>query len=250
MNTQTRVHPEKRWLRRWSLSITHALILAVGTTIVVGCGNKTASAKDSQSVDTPRSSVVITRVDSPRVEHKPAVRLVEFGVHGVMADSVAKVEVAVASAVDTIPGLLTSLNPVATNDGTVHGIGMTEGGEAKTGYDYNSRTRRLTVFPLPSDLNGFFHEIALSSDAEFVAYVAHVQSGQTWAVVRSWPSMALVTRTPPSAGYPSDVGYDQVAWSGPDHVRISYRISSGPSIVVEGEPQTGKMKIDTVARRE
>ena len=228
------------------MSINHVLILGVVTAVVVACVSKDPSTSDSQSVDTSSRNLVVRPFDSTPGEHKPAVRLVEFGVHGIMADSVAKVEVTFGSTVDTIPGLFTSLNPVATSDGTIHGIGMTEGGEAKTGYDYDSRTKRLTVFPLPSDVNGFFHEIVLSNDAKYVVYVAHVRSGQTWAVVRSWPSMALVTRTPPSEGYPSDVGYDQVAWLGPDHFRVSYRIKSGPSIVVEGDSRSGRMKVDTV----
>lgn len=226
------------------------LIPGVVTAVAVACVSKNPSTSDAQSVDTSSSILVVRDLDSALAEHKPTVRLVEFGVHGIMADSVAKVEVTFEGAVDTIPDLFTSLDPIATNDRTIHGIGMTEGGEAKTDYDYDSRTKRLTVFPLPSDVNGFFHEIALSSEAKYVAYVAHVQSGQTWAVVRSWPSMALVARTPPSEGYPSDVGYDQVAWLGPDHFRISYRISSGPSIVVDGDSRSGRMKVDTVPTSE
>ena len=214
--------------------------------MIVACVSKNPSTSDSQSVDTSSSNLVVRPLASAPAEHTPGVRLVDFGVHGIMADSVAKVEITFGSTIDTIPGLFTSLNPIVTNDGTIHGIGMTEGGEAKTGYDYDSRTERLTVFPLPSDVNGFFHEIELSSDAKYVAYVAHVQSGQTWAVVRSWPSMTSVARTPPSEGYPSDVGYDQVAWLGSDRFRVSYRISSGPSIVVEGDPRSGTMKVDTI----
>ena len=228
------------------MSINHAIILGVLTAVVITCVSENPSTSDSQSVDTSSRKLVVRALDSVPAEHTPRVRLVDFGVHGIMADSVAKVEITSGNTIDTIPGLFTSLNPIATNDGTIHGIGMTEGGEAKTGYDYDSRTKRLTVFPLPSDVNGFFHEIELSSDAKYVAYVAHVQSGQTWAVARSWPSMTSVARTPPSEGYPSDVGYDQVGWLGPDRFRVSYRISSGPSIVVEGDPRSGTMKVDTV----
>lgn len=166
-----------------------------------------------------------------------------------MADSVAKVEVTAGGAVDTIPGLFTSLSPIATSDAMIHGIATTAGGEAKNGYDYEVRAKKLTVFPLPSDVNGFFHKIELNTDAKYVAYVAHVQSGQTWAVVRSWPSMTLVARTAPSEGYASDVGYDQVAWLGSDRFQISYRISSGPWIVIEGDVRAGNVKIDTVTRQ-
>jgi hypothetical protein len=142
---------------------------------------------------------------------------------------------------------VTSLDPVITNDGMIHGISMTAGGEASNGYDYEPRTKRLTVFKLPSDVNGFFHEIEINADAKCVAYVAHVQSGQTWAVVRLWPGMTLLTRTSPSDGYPSDVGYDQVEWKDLDHYRISYRIRSGSWIVVQGDARNGMMKVDTVS---
>ncbi len=232
------------------MSINRTLILGAVTAAAVACVSKNDSTRVSQSLDTSRTNLVVTPLDSAPAGTKPTVRLVDFAVHGIMADSVAKVEVTTGSAVDTIPGLFTSLRPIATNDGMIHGIAMTAGGEAKNGYDYDLRTRKLTVFPLPSDVSGFFHEIELNNDAKYVAYVAHVQSGQTWAVVRSWPSMTPVTRTPPSEGYPSDVGYDKVAWLGPNYFQISYRIGSGPSIVVEGDPRSGRMKVDTVSTQQ
>ena len=163
-----------------------------------------------------------------------------------MEDAVAKVEVTIRSGVDTITGLLTSLNPTVTANGMIHGIAMAPDGQARDGYDYNPHTRKLTVFPLPSDLNGWFHEIELNGDATFVAYVAHT-SGQTWAVVRSWPSMTVVARTSASEGFPSDVGHDQVGWLDLDHSQFRYRISSGPFILVEGDPHRRTMKVDTLA---
>jgi hypothetical protein len=233
---------------RFFLSINRTLILGIITAAAVACVSKNDSTRISQSLDTSRTNAVVAPLDSAPAAPKPTVRLVDFAIHEIMADSVAKVEVTAGSAVDTIPGLFTSLSPIATNDGMIHGIAMTAGGEAKNGYDYDSRTRKLTLFPLPSDVSGFFHEIELNNDAKYVAYVAHVQSGQTWAVVRSWPSMTLVARTAPSEGYPSDVGYDQVAWLGPYRFQISYRIGSGPSVVAEGDPRSTRMKVDTVSK--
>jgi hypothetical protein len=154
--------------------------------------------------------------------------------------------VTLGSAVDTLPDLLTSLDPIITSDGLIHGIAMAADGRATRGFDYNPQIRKLTVFPLPPDLNGWFHEVRLNADATFVAYVAHVKSGQTWAVIRSWPDLSPVARTAASEGFPSDVGYDLVEWLGPTRFRISYRISSGPSIVVEGRSRSGAMKVDTV----
>ena len=163
-----------------------------------------------------------------------------------MEDPVAKIEVTTGRSVDTIPGLTTVFVPTVTSDGLVHGIAMIPTRKGNNGYDYDPRTRKLTLFPLPPEVSEFFGA-ELSSDANYLAYVAHVQSGKTWAAVRSWPSMTVVARTSPSDGYPSDVGYDEIAWKSPDRFHISYRIYSGSFIVVEGDPRSGTMKVDTVA---
>ncbi len=218
------------------------IVLTILSVLVIAC----ADDRQIRAGPTVQPSVATISDTTPRPN--VSVFLVDFAVHEIMGDSVAKVVVAIGSSVDTIPGLFTSLNPIVTTDGNIHGIAMTAGGEANNGYDYDPRTRKLTLFPLPSDLNGAFNEIQLNHDAKYVAYVAHVRSGQTWAVVRSWPSMTIVARTSPSEGYPSDVGHDEVGWMGPDHFRISYRISSGPSIVVDGDAQRGTMKVDTVSQ--
>jgi hypothetical protein len=211
-----------------------------------GCTNQHTSANLSKSADSSKPTAAVEPVDSVAPTSQPSVRLIDFGFHGIESDSVAKLEVTIGATVDTVPGLFTSLTPVITNDGMIHGISMAANGTATHGYDYNPRTKKLTLFPLPSDLNGSFHEIEISSDAKFVAYVAHVESGETWAVVRSWPNLSSVTRTPASQGFPSDVGYDEVKWLGQDRFHISYRISSGPSIVVEGDPLTRAIKVDTI----
>jgi hypothetical protein len=210
-----------------------------------GCTSEHTSANVSQSVDSSNPKVA---VDSVEPASQPAVRLIDFAFHGIESDSVARLEVTIGATVDTVPGLFTSLAPVITNDGVIHGIAMAANGSATHGYDYDPQTRKLILFPLPSDLNGSFHEIEINADAKFVAYVAHVESGETWAVVRSWPSLAAVTRTPASEGFPSDVGYDEVKWLGPDRFHISYRIRSGRSIVVEGDPRTRAMKVDTIPK--
>jgi hypothetical protein len=163
-----------------------------------------------------------------------------------LTDTVAKVEVTLGNAVDTIPGVLTSLNPVATNDGMVHGIAMTGEGFVSRGYDYDARTKKLTVLSLPPDVNPYNQDIELNPDAKFVAYLANAH--KTWAVVRSWPSMAEVARTLPSEGFPSDyAGASLVGWTGLYQFQFHYRISSGPVILVEGDAQRRTMKVDTVA---
>jgi len=170
---------------------------------------------------------------------------VDYSVHGIEAEAVAKVEVRVGGTIDTIPKLVTFLTPVVTNDGVLHGIAMTDEGLAVEGFDYDPRTKQLTRFPLPGDLNGSFPEIEINADARFVAYIAHTEAGGTWAVIRSWPALKEAMRASPSEGYPSDVSYDQVKWLSPTRFHISYRIRSGAMISVEGDVMTEAMKVDT-----
>lgn len=179
---------------------------------------------------------------------KPTIRLVDYAVHGGdLSDSVARVEVTFGSSVDTIPGVLTSLSPVATNDAMVHGIATTGEGLISGGYDYNARTKKLTMFALPPDVNQYMaDDIELNDDAKFVAYI--VNADKTWAVVRSWPSMAVVVRTLPSDGFPSDhAGDNLVGWLDLYQFQFHYRISSGPWILIEGDAQRRTMKVDTIA---
>lgn len=247
---------------------------------IIACVSKTDSTKVAGSADTIRTQPVVASGDSAPVpalasgdsalvpvvtsgdrrplpavapggsaeaSQKPTVRLVDYVVPGIMEDPVAKIEVTTGRGVDTLPGLTTEFEPIVTDDGSIHGLAMVPTRVGENGYDYDPLTKRLTVFPLPSEVNGFFHETELSGDAKYVAYVAHVQSGQTWAVVRSWPGMAVVAQTSPSEGYPSDVSFDEIKWQSPNHFRISYRINSGSSIVVEGDPRSGRIKVDTVS---
>jgi hypothetical protein len=192
-------------------------------------------------------SSALAKASDTRPGLKPTVRLVDYAVHGGdMTDTVAKVEVTLGSAVDTIPGVLTSLSPIATNDGMVHGIAMTGEGFVSRGYDYNARTRKLTVLSLPPDVNPYNQDIELNDDAQFVAYIAN--ANKTWAVVRSWPSMAEVARTLPSEGFPSDnAGDNLVGWTGLYQFQFHYRISSGPVILVEGDAQRRTIKVDTLS---
>jgi hypothetical protein len=222
---------------------------------VLACAKEQTSSQAGGMVDTSRPQVgpaVDTSPPSAGVVDsstgtKPSVRLVDAETNGIETEPVEKVEVKLASTVDTIPKLLTSLMPVVTNDGKLHGIGMTDVGIASDGFDYDPQTKRLTRFPLPADLNGSFHEIEINADARFVAYIAHTVAGGTWAVIRSWPSLKEVMRSATSEGYPSDVSYDQVKWLDPNRFQISYRIGSGAIVSIAGDVATKAMKVDTAA---
>jgi len=229
---------------------------------ILGCAKEQSSYQREASVDTtppeanladslpqPRtqadSSAPRANVVDPSASTKPLVRLVDSSIHGIESEAVAKIEVTFGGRTDTIPNLVTFLKPVVTNDGILHGIAMTDEGVANEGYDYDPRTKQLTRFPLPADINGSFAEIEINADARFVAYIAHTEAGETWAVIRSWPGLKEVMRAATSEGYPSDVSYDQVRWLDPSRFQISYRIRSGAIISVEGNVNTMAMKVDT-----
>jgi hypothetical protein len=149
---------------------------------------------------------------------------------------------------DTVPQVLSSLQPEISPDRRVHGIAMTEDGEATRGYSFDPCSKELTVFPLPADLNGYFHEIAISPDAHFVAYVAHERSGATRGVVRAWPQMETVFEASSAQGYPSDVESDHVEWSANNRFRILYRIQDGQYMAVSGDLR-GPLKVDTLGTK-
>ena len=149
-------------------------------------------------------------------------------------DSIGPVVIKLHNTTDTVPGVLTSLRPVISPDGRMHGIVMTAQGEAINGFEFDPCIQKMTLYPLPSDLNGNFHEIAISPDARFIAYVAHAKSGETHGVVRSWPQMQAVYEASPSQGYPSDVNSDEVQWIAKNRFRISYRVESGSYVVING----------------
>jgi hypothetical protein len=199
----------------------------------------------SPQAETPPDSSPSQAVVDPSASATPIVRLVDSSIRGIESEAVAKVEVKFGNTTDTIPKLLTFLKPVVTSDGILHGIAMTDEGVANEGYDYDPRTKQLTRFPLPADINGSFAEIEINANARFVAYIAHTEAGGTWAVIRSWPSLKEVMRATSSEGYPSDVSYDQVRWLDPSRFQISYRIRSGAIISVEGNVNTKAMKADT-----
>jgi hypothetical protein len=220
----------------------------------LACAKEQTSSQAAGTVDTspPQVGVVVDTAPPAAVVDslagtKPSVQLVDAETNGIEAEPVEKIEVKLGSTIDTIPKLLTSLMPVVTNDGIIHGIAMTDGGVASDGFDYDPRTKKITRFPLPSDLNGAFHEIEINADARFVAYIAHTEVGGTWAVIRSWPSLKEVMRSATSEGYPSDVSYDQVKWLDPNRFQISYRIRSGAIISIEGDLATKGVKVDTAA---
>ena len=165
-------------------------------------------------------------------------------------DGAARVEVRTGNRVDTLAGVFAARDPLVTRDGLVHGIATSKDGGVVAGFDYDPATRKVTRFALPTEVNPSFPDIKLNETANFVAYVAHTRSGQSWAVVRTWPRLELVARSDSSPGYPSDAETDLVEWADSTHFKLSYLTRSGDEIRLTGDARMRQMKVDTVAAAE
>ena len=96
------------------MRLTRTLIFGALTAGVPACAGNSGAPKASQTADSSRTQLTIAPKASALSVRKPIVRLVDFAVHGVMADEVARIEVTTDGAADTIPGVFTSLQPIAT----------------------------------------------------------------------------------------------------------------------------------------
>lgn len=134
-----------------------------------------------------------------------------------------KVEVTSPRGVDTIPDVLTFDPPVVTPDGLLHGPTYTTGGDYRSIYSYNPRTRELSHEPLPEDARRWDSEVKLSSDATHIAYVGYDSTGSL-GIVRSWPAakIVLTTKSAPQPG--GDYSFNAVWWETADSVEFSWRI--------------------------
>jgi hypothetical protein len=111
--------------------------------------------------------------------------------------------------------------------------------------------------PLPKDVNDWNSDITVSPDGRHVAYIGGASAG-IFGIVRDWPSMTLVTRTPPVKPYPSDYYTDQAHWI--DTVRFEFFIRTpggvdstnhmiSKFVVARGDVRSRSMTIDTLATR-
>jgi hypothetical protein len=158
---------------------------------------------------------------------------------------------------DTIPDLFVAKAPGVTRDGVVYGVTITSDGTVGKAYQYDAKTRQLSFVPLPKDVNEWNSDITVSSDGRHVAYIGGESAG-IFGIVRDWPSMTLVVRTPPVNPYPSDYYTDQAQWIDTDRFEFFIRTPGGVDstnhmiskfVVARGSVQARSMTIDTLATR-
>ena len=167
------------------------------------------------------------------------------------------VEVRMGLRADTIPGIVAAKPPGVSSDGIVYGVTISKDGSLGKGFRYDPKTRQLSFLPLPKDVGGWDSEISISPDARHLAYLGGDSSGH-YGIVRDWPSMTLMARTPSAPGYPSDYNSDQVRWRDANRFELFFRFPAGVDttnntmiskfIVARGDVRTRSMSIDTTAK--
>jgi hypothetical protein len=236
------------------------LLAAAGLIAACGPGERATRPAPASAVALPAGA---TSAPDGRGRAGADVRLVDSARTGDelgMEDVVSyRVEVAAAGRRDTLAGVRVRRAPASAPDGAVHGVAVGPEGQAAGTFRYDPADRRLTRTPAPADASPFFSELTLSPDARHIAYVAQ-ESGpvvRLWGVVRAWPDGRVVARAEPAPGYPSDVNYSQVRWTGPDTYEVVYRVderpgrdpalAAGPWIRMRGSTRGGSPAVDTLA---
>jgi len=221
--------------------------LAAGWVVLLGCGG---SADEPDGAAAPDSAPAVMDRTLPRaaegvalVDSLPWANLLEEGVRH-------RVRVQTAGRVDTIPGIAVTREPVAAEDGAIHGFAVEPDGSVSSGFAYDPSSGGVTRIALPDDFLDFT-AFALSPGARYVAYVGRAADGQRLAgVLRRWPGGEVVYRGDPVDGYPSDAANSDVEWHGTDSVEIRIRTADvetpgGTWLRLRGVPGS-EMLADTV----
>ncbi len=234
------------------------LLAAAG--LIAGCGS--AESPAPASAGPPAPAPVVGRGGPREGAAAVAVRLVDSAQTGseLGMEEVAsyRVEVTAGGRRDTLAGVRVQQAPALAPDGAVHGVSVGAEGEVAGTFRYDPATRTVARTRAPADASPSFSELTPSPDGRHVAYVAQ-ESGpvvRLWAVVRAWPGGRVVARTAPAPGYPSDVNYSQVRWTGPDAYEVAYRVggmpgdaalAAGPWLRLRGSTRGGgRARVDTL----
>lgn len=221
--------------------------LAAGWIVLLGCGGSgaepdgaaapaSAPAMSDPAPSGPREAVSL-------VDSLPWANLLEEGFRH-------RVTVQAAGRVDTIPGIAVTREPVAAENGTLHGFAVERDGSISSGFAYEPSSGGVSRIDLPDDFLDFT-AFALSPGARYLAYVGRAADGQRLAgILRRWPGGELVYRSDPVDGYPSDAANSDVEWHGTDSVEIRIRTADvdtpgGTWLRLRGVPGS-EMLADTV----
>lgn len=192
-----------------------ALLALLGT---IACGaQKTAKETVSAASSTPQGVVALTAwpAESVSVSLVDSTETEQY--------SALKVEVASPGRIDTVPDVLTFDRPVITPDGLLRGPTYTMGGDYRSIYSYNTRSREVSHEPLPEDAKRWDSEVKLSPDATHIAYIAYDSAGSR-GIVRTWPAGKIVITTKSAPQPAGDYSFNGVWWENPDSVEFSWRI--------------------------
>jgi hypothetical protein len=160
-----------------------------------------------------------------------------------------RVAVATAGREDTLAGIMARDNPVRTSDGYLNGLSFDSAGMVHSGYRYSPGSRTLELVKLPSDISPYSSEAAISQNGRFFAYIAQDSNARTAAVIKAWPVGSEIARADAGPGFPSDVNFNHLRWSGSDQAEFWIRVEggNGPWVHIVLSP-SGVTRIDSTSK--
>ena len=166
-----------------------------------------------------------------------------------------RLEVASRTRADTIPGVITPL-PIMSGDTLVIGLlQVSEDSSAPQRRMFRLRVAdgALELRPIPPDVWAYFHDLVVSPDGRYLAYVAEdpiaVDTG-TFAIVRDLNTDRIVARGPSGGGCDCDVDSNYARWLPPDsfEIAVSHAATRSGWQLVSGRASTGRVHVDTLRR--
>lgn len=168
-----------------------------------------------------------------------------------MTDSVATYRVVVEArgATDTIEHVIEPW-PVVTGDSGVAGLRLRfqTGGPAgeREIFQLALPGERLRTWPVPSDVWYFYHDVAVSPDGQYVAYVGGDPG--THAVIRRLDPDRVVIRGPVTEPCECDVDRHHARWVSADSFEVAVwgATPQGGWLLVAGRAPPGRFTLDTL----
>jgi hypothetical protein len=130
-----------------------------------------------------------------------------------------RVEVRDGTRRDTLNDVLEPL-PIVVGDSLIMGLRLNRDHAARVLFRFRVSSSALEVWSLPSDVWDVYHDIVVSPNGQYFAYVGMGDSG-TVAVVREVGTNVEIARGASGGGCECDVDLNHARWFAPDSFEIA-----------------------------
>jgi hypothetical protein len=205
---------------------------------------------------------VVTGACSPRDngdEPQVAVRVIDSAYAPTWeptADSgtIYRVEIRSPAGVDTIGNVVPPF-PTVTGDTLVVGL-LQVSEDSSTPERKIFRLRlgqhRVETLPVPSDVWSSFHDVVVSPDGRYLAYVAEDTTPSipaTYGLVRELATGAIIIKGPGGGGCDCDVDTNHARWFAPDsfEIAVSHENTDNVWLLLSGVASARRLHVDTLS---